>query len=150
MLDNCQTTEGKNAARILLEKYRALSELKKLIIKNIPNQPARINIRGNTQEIRLADDAELSILAPGGGTAKTTWKAALPEPRNFLSLANFYARNESKVSLDDRAQIMLGIAIFCYETDTKQHAELYANMAIKTKPNIRADVVRLMPELALE
>ena len=132
LLDNCQTTEGKNAARILLEKYRALSELKKLIIKNIPNQPARINIRGNTQEIRLADDAELSILAPGGGTAKTTWKAALPEPRNFLSLANFYARNESKVSLDDRAQIMLGIAIFCYETDTKQHAELYADIALKT------------------
>lgn len=141
-----KTDPGKTAARNLLDVYRSLSEMKNLIIKNLPTSPYNIQLSaaGQPREIRKANEKELMMTAPQGGTITLEWKS-LTVPQ-FLRMANTYAEN-TRISTSDRAKIMMGIALFCHEMSSINLAQQFAAKASRLNPNLQSEIDRMMPEL---
>ncbi|MDD5483927.1 MAG: protein kinase [Kiritimatiellae bacterium] len=139
--------ETRAALDNLEETYSEIAKLKSWLINAINRAPARnCWLMGQTARDIVRANGENSItvaLGPAGSTV-IPWEAiAVPQ---IARIVNYYIESLG-LSGPQRAIILKQMALFCYENGVFKTAELYAQAAYKTNPDILADLNRLMPDI---
>jgi len=142
--------ESKTYYRAAMDSCRIMSKLKSFLIKSIRSEPYQNGwVSGNaTRDIVAAkDDQGITIAMGSAGNIVMAWDQV--SIHQMLKIARHYMNNSS-LTKRERAEILLGIALFSYESGVFKTAEGGATAACFQDASIKDDVRRLMPGLLLE
>lgn len=134
----------------VLDGYKAIVKLKQFLIRSIQSSPCRGGwVLGNKKrDIVQADpDEGLKIALGDVGTTFIPWEqVTVPQ---LLRIAKYYVEN-MLVQESERADVLLSMALFCYESGDFKRAETCAALAYRLNQSLRPDIDRMMPDLLAE
>ncbi len=139
--------ESKAYYQTLTAVYAALAQLKVFLVESIGQAPYRRGwLVGTTAHDIIAADAGagISIALGSAGSMLLPWNQInLPQ---ILNMAEYYLE-QRPLAARERAQIMLGLALFCYESGTLKAAKKRAEIALQLDADLKDQIQRMMPEL---
>ncbi len=134
----------------VLNGYHDMAGLKMFLVKSLESSPYPHGwIIGNRRQRIIKADVEngLSIALGSVGSTVVLWKqVTLPQ---ILSIAKYYI-DHLNLSDSEQADVLLSMALLCYESNDFKRAEICAGMACQANPSLSADVDRMMPGLLSE
>jgi len=138
--------ESKAYFQVLNDAYRDMGKLKSFLVKSIRAAPyprGWVVANDAERDIVSADPDEGIEIALGSyGNMRVTWdKVGIQQ---VLMIAQHYL-NAMKMSEKERAETLLGVALFCYESGEFKLAKKSVAAAYKQDSSIRREVRRLMP-----
>jgi len=138
-LQDYETDEGRNAVRILINRYSRLQKLELFVIERLNADPFQWGWGfGRAAEDVLGADA--SGVKIRGGTVP--WSQV--NTAQMLKFIKHYLMSEN-IAARVLAQQNLAAAIFCYENGGVNAAAHYAKKAVELSPGLQKDVKRLLP-----
>ncbi len=138
-----ETDTGRAQLDTLVETYQRMDALKSFLIRNIQREPAPPGLSPDQpREVIAATTSSIRLSLGRDGFMELTWDQV--SERMIAALTEYYA---SQLDDEERANYMLALAIFAYESRAMRPATLYAERALELNPELRAAVERFMPDL---
>lgn len=142
--------ESKAYCRAVTDAYRSMSKLKTFLVKSIQGAPyANGWISGDSTRDIVAADLEKGITIALGSSGRLVMAWDQVNIQQMWKMAGYYMNNTG-VADKERAEVLLGIALFCYESGMFKMAENAGEAAYKADPAIKDEIQRLMPGLLAE
>src|ERR1035437_9213577 len=132
------------------EAYAAMAKLKAFVIGAVQKAPypKGWTTSGTPRDIIKANATQgLTITLGTAGSIDVTWKQV--SAAQLVKIANYYL-GTANLTDEARADMVLAMALFCYENGVFKMADTYAASACQINPALKSDVRRLMPGFAEE
>ena len=146
MASPLQTDEGRDALALLLDSYERMESLKRFLISSIDRNPIPQSVApelgGDAMSASLSG---IRVSLGGYGSMVRSWDQV--SERLMATLAEYYIAQQPS---EERADMMLSLAIFAYQSRGMRPAQMYAERAIELDAALREDVRKLMPDLELD
>ncbi|MFH1477991.1 MAG: serine/threonine-protein kinase [Verrucomicrobiota bacterium] len=148
--DNLTQPETQSYFNNVQEAYAAMAKLKAFVIDAIQKKPYRKGwaTSGTPRDIIRANAAQgLTIALGTAGSINVAWDQV--SVAQLVQIANYYL---GTADLTDaaRGEMMLAMALFCYESGVFKTADTCATAACQINPDLKPDILRLMPGFAEE
>lgn len=139
-----ETEEGKEALGYLVEAYERMESLRRFLIKGIQKNPFPQSVAPELGGDALgATLAGIRISLGGYGAMVRNWEQI--NERTFVSLADYYLAN-MQLSDEERADMTLSEAVFCYYHRGLRLAQTYAEQAIALDATLAEPARNMMPD----
>ncbi|MCG2659476.1 MAG: serine/threonine protein kinase [Kiritimatiellae bacterium] len=132
------------------EAYEAMAKLKTFVIGAIQKAPYPNGwtTSRTPRDIIKANAAQgLTITLGTAGSIDVAWEQV--STAQLVKIANYYL-GTANLTDEARADMVLAMALFCYENGVFKTADTYAASACQINPALKSDVRRLMPGFAEE
>lgn len=132
------------------ESYEAMAKLKAFVVSAIQKTPypKGWTTTSTPRDIIKANATQgLTITLGTAGSINVAWDQV--SATQLVKIANYYLAT-ANLTDEARADMVLAMALFCYENGAFKMAETHAASAYKINPALKPDVQRLMPGLAEE
>jgi len=132
------------------EAYEAMAKLKAFVIGAIQKAPypKGWTTGGTPRDIIKANATQgLTITLGTAGSINVAWEQV--PAAQLVKIANYYL-GTANLTDEARADMVLAMALFCYENGVFKTADTYATAACQINPALKSDVQRLMPGFAEE
>ncbi len=139
-----ETEEGRAALNDLQESYERMDAVKNFLIREIERNPFRRHIAPEIGDAAGATLHGIRVSLGAHGTALRPWDRI--SERTMVTLADYYLSN-ARLEDDERADLTLSLAVFCYRYGGFRLARQYAEQAVQYDPGLAPQVDRLMPDL---
>ncbi|MBU4198422.1 MAG: protein kinase [Verrucomicrobia bacterium] len=142
--------ESQAYCQAVTDSYQAMSKVKLFLVRSIQGAPYPKGwISGDATRDIVEADANKGIMIAVGSVGKLlmTWDQV--NIQQMLKITRYYMDNPN-ISDKERAELILGVALFCYESGVFKMAETGALAAYRLDPAIKGEIQRLMPELFVE
>lgn len=147
---NLTQPEAQDYLKNVQDAYMAMAALKIFIIGaiNAAPYPNGWATSGTPRDIVRADaNKGLTVALGTVGSINVPWDQVTPF--QWAKITNYYLE-KGIISDAMRADRVLALALFCYESGSFKLAETYAASAGKINPALKTDIQRLMPGFAVE
>ncbi len=140
-----QTPEGRRAAELAREGYERMGRMFQFVIRQPAITPYRAGPGSKAGGDVVGADANGITVARGQyGTMQQTWDQV--GLNFFVQMANTYL-SSSRRTESERADLYLGLALYCLENGGLPIAQGFAQKAIQLQDSLRPTVRSLMPDL---
>ncbi|MCX6993075.1 MAG: serine/threonine-protein kinase [Kiritimatiellaeota bacterium] len=132
------------------ETYEAMAKLKTFVIGAVKKAPypKGWTTSGAPHDIIKANATlGLTVTLGTAGSINYAWEQV--STAQLVKIANYYI-GQANLTDEARADMVLAMALFCYENGAFKMAETYTASACQINPVLKSDVQRLMPGCAEE
>ena len=132
------------------EAYKAMAKLKAFVIDAIQKAPypnGWTTSRTPRDIIKANVTQGLTITLGTAGSINIAWEQV--STAQMVKIANYYL-GTANLTDEARADMVLAMALFCYENGVFKTASTHAAAACQINPALKSDVQRLMPGFAEE
>jgi len=136
-----KTEEASQNLNILIERYKKIAELKKLLIDCINSDPFQWGwgTGSSARDVLKADETGVTLR---GGDVVAWSKISFPQLTRFVDHYLSSKKKEKKLL----AELALSFALYCYETNETDKAYDYADRAGVLYPAITPEILKLLPK----
>jgi hypothetical protein len=145
---NLTQNESKTYHAVVLDVYRGLGRLKAFLVKSIcetPYQAGWTLAGGEQRDIVAADEAGIEVALGAQARMPVGWDKL--ELQQILKIADHYLSANKKIDDKECASLLLGLALFCYESGDFKKAEKCIALGVTKDPALKSEAHRLMPGL---
>ena len=150
VLPSLSMDETRDYFKNVLDSYNAIVKLKSFLIRAIQKSPCRNGwtLGRRKRDIVQADsDNGLTISLGSFGTTIVSWENVTVV--QLLRIAKYYVETMD-LSESERADVLLSMALLCYESGDFKRSESCAALAYQMNPSLKADIDRMMPDMLSE
>ncbi len=132
------------------DAYESMAKLKAFVIASIKKTPYRNGWTSSNipRDIMKADEIHgVTITLGKAGSMNIPWEQVTTG--QLVKIANYYI-GTSGMTDEARGEMVLAMALFCYESAVFKTADTYAASACQLNPALKTDAQRMMPGFATE
>ena len=140
-LAECETKPGREAFKVLIERYERLQKLKEFLVNQLNTNPVPWiwGSGASAEDVKEASEYEIRLQKES-----VKWEAV--SVAQFLKFINAYTKHRD-VRLRQQCTQLLAAAIFCQEFGSekaKEAAHTFSNRAVAICDDLKDEVQRLL------